>query len=82
MNVLFALAMVSPESHPTVPILIVGDYCATFSQCSQVFSRIKTECAHLAESARPLLFSLKMMTGTMSLSGIFNHFETKPISQG
>ena len=71
MNVFFALAVVSPESHSLVPILLVGDDGTAFSQCSQVLSRVKTEGTHLSESTRSLLFSVKMVTGTMSLSGVF-----------
>jgi hypothetical protein len=82
MKVFFALAVVSPESHSLDPILLVGDDGTAFSQCSQVLSRVKTEGAHLSESACPLLLSVKMVAGTMSLSGIFDHFEAKPFGQG
>ena len=82
MNVLLALAVIPPKSHSLVPILLVGDNGTTFSQCPQVLSRVKTKCPHLSESAHPLLFSVKMVTGTMSLSGVFDHFEAKPVGQG
>ena len=82
LHVLLALAVIAPKSHSLVPVLLVGDDGPTFSQCSQVLSRVKTKCPNLSESARPLLFSVKVVTGTMGLSGIFNHFEAKPVGQG